>query len=163
MKWATTEPSRGIYNFEQSNQLVDWATSNGKMIRGHTFVWHNALPDWVQGINDIQILREVIANHVGAVAGTYKGKWDVVNEVLSDDGTLRDSVFSRVLGEEFIPLAFKATRDVDPNAIRYINDYNLEFDGPKARAMVSLVNRINANDGGQLIQGIGSQTHLEVD
>ncbi|KAF9527067.1 putative xylanase [Crepidotus variabilis] len=174
MKWDATEPSRGVYNFDQSDQLVNWAVSNGKLIRAHTFVWHSSLPSWVQGINDHDTLTNVIANHVGALAGHFKGKvycnisnglsrfqWDVVNEVLNDDGTLRDSVFSRVLGESFIPLAFKVARDVDPGAVRYINDYSLEWDSPKTRAMVDLVNRINANDGSQMIQGIGSQMHLE--
>ncbi|KAF9522491.1 glycoside hydrolase superfamily [Crepidotus variabilis] len=167
MKWETTEPSRGSYNFAPADQLVNWAVSNGKLIRGHTFVWHSSLPSWVQGINDHDTLLNVVANHVGALSGYFKGKlyvksaWDVVNEVLNDDGSLRDSVFSRVLGESFISLAFKVCRDVDPNVIRYINDYGLEWDNAKTRAIVALVNRINAADGSQMIQGIGSQMHLE--
>jgi endo-1,4-beta-xylanase len=34
--------------------------------------------------------------------------WDVVNEVLNEDGTLGSSVFSNLLGESFIDIAFRA-------------------------------------------------------
>ncbi|KAF8648171.1 hypothetical protein AX16_006368 [Volvariella volvacea WC 439] len=161
LKWDTTEPSRGQLNFTGADVLVNWAVSNHKLVNGYALVWHSQLPNWVSSISDSTTLTLVIQNHIANVAGRYKGNiysWVVVNEVLNEDGTLRSSIFSDVLGESFIPIAFRAARAADPAAKLYINDYNLDFVNTKVQSIIGLVNRINAN--GILIDGIGTETHL---
>ncbi|WP_225993101.1 endo-1,4-beta-xylanase [Actinomadura rudentiformis] len=162
LKWEATEPQRGQFTFAKGDEVVALGQRNGQMVRGHTLVWHSQLPDWVSnGGFPAAELRSILRNHVTTVASHYKGKvahWDVVNEPFNEDGTFRDSVFYRTLGESYIADALRAARAADPGAKLYINDYNTDGLGAKSDGMYNLVKSLKAQ--GVPIDGVGFQGHL---
>ncbi|QPH03875.1 Endo-1,4-beta-xylanase 2 [Epichloe festucae Fl1] len=162
MKWTETEPHKDQFKFDAADYVVDFAGKNNMKIRGHALVWHKQLPSYVTDIKDRKVLTEAIQSHIAKVVGRWKGQiqvWDVVNEIFEQDGSLRDSVFSRVLGEDFVRIAFEAAHKADPEAKLYINDFNLDDpNAPKTKAMIEKVAKWRQE--GYPISGIGSQSHI---
>ena len=160
MKWDTTEPSRGSFNFAPGDQIVAFAQAHGMRIRGHNLVWHSQLPSWVSGLplNQVQAAME---NHITTEATHYKGKlyaWDVVNEPFEENGSLRASVFFQAMGAGYIADALRTAHAADPNAKLYLNDFNIEGSGTKANAMFNLVQSLIAQ--GVPINGVGFESHF---
>lgn len=163
MKWMYMEPEQNKFNFEMSDKYVALGEKNNMYIIGHTLVWHSQLADWVEKINDSAALASSIENHITTIVSKYKGRinsWDVVNEALNEDGTLRESHFYKVLGERFIEKAFKAAAKADPEAELIYNDYNM-WKPEKRAGAVRLVKQLQAN--GAKIDGIGMQAHWGLD
>ncbi|MGP3969273.1 endo-1,4-beta-xylanase [Streptomyces sp. 6N223] len=162
MKWDTTEPNRGSFNFGPGDRLVEFANANDQQVYGHTLVWHNQLPGWVSnGGFGAAELTQVMNDHITEVAGHYAGQvayWDVVNEAFNEDGTMRPSVFQTTIGDGWIAEAFRAADAADPDAKLCINDYNVEGINAKSDGLYNLVS-------GMLEQGVpvdcvGLQSHL---
>ncbi|GFF30823.1 endo-1,4-beta-xylanase [Aspergillus udagawae] len=164
MKWDSTEPSRNSFSFANGDAVVNLATKNGQMMRCHTLVWHNQLPNWVSsGSWTNATLLAAMKNHITNVVTHYKGKcyaWDVVNEALNEDGTFRNSIFYQTIGEAYIPIAFATAAAADPSVKLYYNDYNIEYSGAKATAAQNIVKMIKAY--GAKIDGVGLQAHFIV-
>ncbi|WP_339158526.1 endo-1,4-beta-xylanase [Paenibacillus sp. FSL W8-0186] len=169
LKWDSTQPQEGEFNFEPSDQAVQFALDNGQQVRGHTLVWHNQTPDWVfrdsnGNLASKQLLYQRMEAHINEVVGRYKGKiyaWDVVNEVIDasqPDGLLR-SLWYQIAGEEYIEKAFEYAHAADPDALLFINDYNTH-ESAKSQALYNLISRLKAK--GIPVHGVGHQTHLKI-
>jgi endo-1,4-beta-xylanase len=173
MKWDATEPSEKRFNFSAADQIVSVAQSKGIKVKGHCLVWHNQLPNWVKSINNKERLLSVMKTHIDSVMGHFGNKiiaWDVVNEALytdNDNGSgnakMRDTVFYKVIGEDFIPLAFKYAREyADSHNMKdmklYYNDYSIDGDNDKSRFLRKKVKEWLA--AGAPIDGIGFQMHI---
>ncbi|KAK4041321.1 endo-1,4-beta-xylanase B [Parachaetomium inaequale] len=161
-KWLFTEPKQGQFNFTEGNIVTSLARENGMYLRCHALVWHNQLAPWVESTQwTPEQLRKVIVDHITNVAGQYKGQcyaWDVLNEALNEDGTYRESLFYKVLGEEYITLAYETAAKADPTAKLYYNDYNLESPSAKTEGAQRIVKLVR--DAGLRIDGVGLQAHL---
>ena len=79
----------------------------------------------------------------------------------NEDGSIKSTHFTQVLGNDVFTIAFKAARAADPNVKLYINDYNLDSNNAKVAGIVKLVKQLNGS-GTKLVDGIGTQTHLGV-
>ncbi|KAJ5169934.1 Glycoside hydrolase superfamily [Penicillium coprophilum] len=163
-KWDSIEPSQNTFSYTKGDVVADLAAKNGQKLRCHTLVWHSQLPNWVSsGTWTNATLIAAMKNHITNVVTHYKGKcyaWDVVNEALNEDGTYRDSVFYKTIGEAYLPIAFAAAAAADPDVKLYYNDYNIESPGAKstgAQRIVKLVQQYGAK-----IDGVGLQAHFIV-
>lgn len=167
MKWDAVQPSPGRFSFAAADRLVEFARKNDFHVVGHTLVWHSQTPDWVFEESpgkpaSRELLLERMREHIATVVGRYKGKvqaWDVVNEALNDDGTLRDSPWRRIIGDDFIEKAFEYAREADPAAHLYYNDYRLEVPSKRAGA-IAIVKRLKK--AGLRIDGVGIQGHVNL-
>lgn len=165
MKIGAIHPEENRYDFTASDQFVAFGERNSQAVIGHTLVWHLALPSWFcvdKDGNDVsaEVLKQRMKNHIITVVSRYKGRikgWDVVNEAFEDDGTYRDSPFYRILGEEYIPLAFQYAHEADPDVELYYNDFNLYLPAKRA-AIIRLVQDMQSR--GIRIDAVGMQGHL---
>ncbi|GAA4628163.1 endo-1,4-beta-xylanase [Actinoallomurus vinaceus] len=162
MKWDTTEPSNGNYNFGPGDQILNFAQSHNMRVRGHNLVWHSQLPGWVSSLPSSQV-RSVMESHITTEATHYKGKvyaWDVVNEPFNEDGSLRADVFYNAMGSGYIADALRTAHAADPNAKLYLNDYNIEGENAKSNGMYNLAQSLLAQ--GVPLDGIGLESHFIV-
>ncbi len=133
MKCEVIHPKEGVYDFTLADQFVNKARAAGLKVLGHCLIWHSQCAPWFhydeQGnLVSPEVLKQRMREHIYTVVNHFKGRvqaWDVVNEAFEDDGTLRKSLFYQILGEDYIPLAFRYAHEADPNAELYINDYSM--------------------------------------
>src|SRR5206468_5683951 len=138
------------------------------VIIGHTLVWHNQTPAWVfKDATGAPVSRDSLVarmrSHIRAVVGRYKGRihgWDVVNEAVNEDGSLRQSPWLRIIGPAYIAMAFRFAHDADPAAELYYNDFSVEGAAKRA-GIVRLVSALKAQ--GVPITGVGMQEHQKLD
>ncbi|HBF33047.1 TPA: 1,4-beta-xylanase [Candidatus Sumerlaeota bacterium] len=169
MKSEVIQPEEGKFDFEQADRFVKFGEAHKLHMVGHVLVWHSQTPKWFFVTDDKgttvtrDVLIERMRKHITTVVTRYKGRiqsWDVVNEAFMDDGSYRDSPFYKIIGKDYIKLAFQFAREADPNAELIYNDYSVEHEG-RRDAIVKLVNDLKRE--GIKVDGIGSQGHITMD
>jgi endo-1,4-beta-xylanase len=170
LKWDPLRPHPDRFDFSDADIIVKFAKDNRIGVRGHTLAWYAALPPWVNEVVTSRATSEhELRYHITEVVGRYRGiisSWDVVNEPIADapgDQSLRDSIWSRYLGVDYIELAFRAARAADPAAQLYLNEFDIEYSGDrfeaKRRALLALLRVLKDKD--VPIDGVGIQGHLD--
>ncbi len=181
MKMDALQPSKGSFSFGSADNLVSFAQRNNMAVRGHCLVWHQQQPTWLSSDgkkNDKNWTRQealdLMKNHITKVMSHFKGKvteWDVVNECLDDDQsiirsnpngyTLRQTVWQRAIGDDYIDSAFVYAHRADPDAVLYLNDYDVEHQG-KAKSVAFYNLAKHLKDKNIPIDGVGLQCHFSV-
>lgn len=164
MKHAGLQPSRGVFRYTSADSLVAFAEQNGMKVRGHTLIWHNQNASWLtNGTWTKDEAKQLLVDHITNVVAHYRGRvmeWDVLNEILADNGSLRAGVWLNAIGPEYIELAFRTARAADPNAGLFYNDYNIEGVNAKSDSAYQLVSDLVAR--GVPVTGVGFQGHFIV-
>jgi len=168
MKWGLIHPEPNKYDFAAADRFVDFGQKNNMFIVGHTLVWHWQTPKWVfEDKSGKPLTRDALLaqmkDHIFAVVGRYKGRvngWDVVNEALDDNGSLRQTKWYKIIGEDFIAKAFEYAHEADPNAELYYNDFTLD-EPAKRDACVRLIKDLKSK--GLRVDGVGIQGHWALD
>jgi endo-1,4-beta-xylanase len=164
LKWEIVHPEPGKYDFTLADQYVSFGEKHHMFILGHNLVWHNQVPAWVFHDDKGNLLtRDALLarmkDHIDTVVGRYKGRiqtWDVVNEALNEDGTLRQSLWYKIIGPDYIAKAFEYAHEADPQAQLNYNDYNLETPA-KLQGVIRLVKQLQAER--IPISTVGTQEH----
>jgi endo-1,4-beta-xylanase len=164
LKWERVHPRPGVYDFEDPDKFVAYGEKNQWFVVGHTLVWHNQTPKWVfedekGNVVSREVLLARMKDHIEKVVGRYKGRihgWDVVNEALDEDGSLRQSPWMKIIGEDYIEKAFEYAHEADPKAELYYNDYSLE-NAPKRKGAIELIKKLQAK--GIVVHAVGLQGH----
>jgi len=167
LKWEMVHPQPDRYNFDLSDKYVAFGEKNHMFIVGHTLVWHHQTPRWVfedakGNPVDRETLLERMREHIQTVVGRYKGRvnsWDVVNEALNDDGTLGQTPWLKIIGEDYIAKAFEFAHEADPKAELQYNDYSLENEA-KRNGAIELIRKLRAQ--GVPVTGVGLQGHYKI-
>jgi endo-1,4-beta-xylanase len=166
MKAESVNPRPGVFNWGPADAFVKCGEDHRMFIVGHTLVWHNQTPAWFfLDDKDVPVGKEALTErmraHIEAVAGRYKGRvnaWDVVNEVIDNDGSYRPTTWVKGIGDgdEMVKLAFKFASQYAPNTELYYNDFNA-WRPSKRDGIVRMVKMLQA--AGIRIDGIGMQGH----
>jgi endo-1,4-beta-xylanase len=162
MKWGQIERQRGVRDFAGADAIVAFAAAHGMTVKGHALVWHGDSPAWLESLGPAEV-RQALREHVAATAGRYRGRvraWDVVNEAIADDRPgLRDTVYLRKLGPDYIAEAFALAHEADRDALLVYNDYGGEGLNRKSDDVYALVRDLV--ERGVPIGGVGLQMHLD--
>lgn len=162
MKWEVIHPQANRYDFKDGDATVDYALANGMQVYAHVLVWDLQQPEWLlKGQHTRDEWIGILCRHIKTVVGHYKGHiyaWDVVNEPFQNSGELRDTHWLRVIGPEYIAMAFYWARQADPEALLVLNEHFAEGLNEKSDAVYSLAQGLLRR--GVPLDAVGLQMHV---
>ncbi|PYX80793.1 MAG: 1,4-beta-xylanase [Acidobacteria bacterium] len=168
LKWTLVHPQPNVFDFRAADGYVEFGERHRMVVIGHTLIWHKQTPNWVfedEKGNPVtrDLLLKRMRDHIHTVVGRYQGRihgWDVVNEALNEDGTMRQSPWMTIIGADYVEKAFQFAHEADPKAELYYNDYSLENEA-KRKGAVALLNKLMK--AGIPVTAVGLQGHDTLD
>jgi endo-1,4-beta-xylanase len=163
--WDQTRPSVDTFDFQEVDRIVNFATNNQMVLRGHPLVWHLSQANWMKETINHQNAKKILIDHIQTVVKRYAGKmhsWDVVNEAIElkdgrSDG-LKNTAWLEFIGTNYIDLAFRTAARFDPKALLVYNEQNLEYDEAHQIAVLKLLKQLKSQ--GTPVHALGVQSHL---
>jgi endo-1,4-beta-xylanase len=163
-KFSVMQRKQGTFDFSKMDDLVSIAKTHGQEVIGHTLIWGSQVPKWLfkmEGGKTVtrSILIERMRSHITKVLQHYRGKvktWDTVNEAILGDGSYRENEWYKIIGPEYIEMAFQMAHEVDPSLHLIYNDFGM-FNPRKVEGVIKMVKNLKAK--GVPIHGIGLQGH----
>jgi endo-1,4-beta-xylanase len=170
LKMFRVQPEPGRFDFSYGDYDLEWSQQHGMSFRGHTLVWHNALPKWFKSYVNSSNAEKVMTDHITTVMKHYKGKfysWDVVNEVVRNiDGRpdgLRAWPWLQPIGPEYLDIAFHTARAADGHCKLILNENSFEHDLPlhhqRRDTLLQLLQNLKKRN--VPVDGLGIQGHLQ--
>lgn len=169
LKWEPMNPTPDKYNLDIVDRFVEFGQNNNIELVGHVLFWHSQTPDWVfEDAQGQQLTRAALLKRMREraqlLAGRYGNSikiWDVVNEAINDDGTLRESKYHKIIGSDFIEQAFIIAAEEFPADTKLLyNDYGMDRIGRKT-TVIAMLNDFKKR--GVKIDGVGLQGHWSMD
>ena len=171
-KLAAEDETAVAIKFNAAKPMLDFCQKNGIKVHGHVLVWHSQTPEafFHEGydVNKPYVTREImlgrLENYIRQVLEyseeQYPGvivSWDVVNEAVSDNAAaLRESNWTKVIGQDFVNRAFEFARKYAAEGVKlYYNDYSTPYE-PKLTGICNLLDSLVAEGN---IDGYGFQCH----
>jgi endo-1,4-beta-xylanase len=169
MKWRALRPDRATYDFRQGDEVVRFAAAHQMKVRGHCLVWGRDNPDWLtQSHYTTRQLSRLLHEHITRVMKHHAGQvfaWDVVNEALDENGSVRDSLWYNQpgiglsgKGTAYIERVFRWAHRADPHALLFYNEAEGEGMNRKSDAIYAMVKDFKRR--GVPIDGVGLQMHV---
>lgn len=169
LKWGVYNPKPGEYNDAAAEAFFAYGKAHQFYVVGHCLFWHSQTAPWVfQDEKGGQVSREVLlqrmrerVRRMARLYGDRTDAWDVVNEAIMENGSLRHSPFNKILGADFIPEAFRIANEELPASVALLyNDYNMEYPG-RIATVVKMIHDLRAQ--GLRIDAVGSQAHWRLE
>ncbi len=160
MKMDYINPEPGRYQFAATDNLISFAQANDMTVHGHPLVWHRQLPGWIEQ-SPLANLQNHMQQYIDRIMSRYQDSvavWDVINEPMADNGSMRESIWLEAMGENYIDQAMQQARDNSPDATLLINEFDIAMSGPKVDGLLALVDRLQTRQ--VPLDGIGFQMHL---
>lgn len=135
-------------------------------MRGHTLIWAKPgswIPGFVWGYKRAGQMEWFMQRYISAVMKhfDYPYVWDVVNEALENDGSIRKNQPFYVV-KDFICKAFNWAHEANPKPKLFINDYCVldayNWGKRKSDGLYNLV--ADMKKRGCAVHGVGFQSHI---
>ncbi len=155
LKWDFVEATQGTRDYSVADHYSKWASENGLAMRGHALLWQKAhrIPQWNKQLTP-EALRASLDSYIEQTVTHFRGKvfcWDVSNELLDAN------YYSKLFGPDFDAWCFKRTRELDPNAQLFVNEYDVLRSAEKRARYIALIEDLRKRGGGP--DAIGIQEH----